>query len=67
MTVGEAVVGHSFAFGGETMTVGAGVWLGHRQIDATLMGRPGSGGRPLHALALAQKHPSPICQLGDYP
>lgn len=39
------------------MTVGAGVWLGHRQIDATLTGRPGSGGRPLSALALAQKHP----------
>jgi hypothetical protein len=44
----------SFALEDETMTVGAGVWLGHRQIDAT--GRPGSSCRPLRALALAQKH-----------
>ncbi len=56
MTVGEVVVGHSFASEGETMTVGAGVWLGHRQIDATISGRPGSGCRPLRALRLAQKH-----------
>jgi hypothetical protein len=35
----------------------------HRRIDETLTGRPGSGSRPLLALALAQNHRSLIRQL----
>jgi hypothetical protein len=38
------------------------------RTDETLMGRPGSGGRPLLALHLAQNHPladPPACRLSE--
>ena len=38
------------------MTVGAGVWLGHRQIDATLHGEAGVMLSAFKRASLAQKH-----------
>jgi hypothetical protein len=50
------------------MTVGADVWLGHRQIDATLMGEGRGQAVGLYARLLWRRNtPLPICQLGSYP